>query len=186
MALPIVITLGCHGRTEQTVPPIAAVGAEKPGTVPAKFVQPVQASLEGALAPDVILTLQDGFRLPLLSEAGKFVLVYFCSSETSPECMREASGLRDRWQELHRLHVVVVGVSVRDAATHRAFITKLKLPFDLASDADGRIAQAFNLPTVGEYGARAFLLGRDRKVVRAWQTASSDAQIEDVLTLASE
>ena len=187
MALALVLALDCNSRTErQTAAPVAAVGAQTLGTVPANFAESVQASLEGTRAPDVTLTLQDGFRLPLLSEKGKFVFVYFCSPEASPECMREASALRDRWQELHRLHVVVVGVSARDAAAHRAFITELRLPFDLASDADGRIAQAFNVPTFGEYGPRPFLISRDGKVLKAWQTASSEAQIQDVVAIASE
>jgi len=65
--------------------------------------------------------------------------------------VREAAGLRDHWSELHKSHVVVIGVSAQDASAHKALIAEQNLPFDLSSDADGRIARAFNAPTRGEY-----------------------------------
>jgi len=141
---------------------------------------------EGSPAPDVMLTLQDGFQLPISAEHGKLVALYFCSPETSPECIREANGLRDHWAELHLRHVVVIGVSPRDAASHRAFIAEHRLPFDLVSDADGRIAGAYKVPALGDYGPQTYLVGRDGKLRKAWLTTNPESRAQEILDVAAD
>ncbi|WP_394846334.1 redoxin domain-containing protein [Pendulispora brunnea] len=182
ISLPALLALGCNNRADRPAGP-PSESAIAPAHSTSESVQaPAASELKaGAPAPDVTLTLQDGFQLPLLSEKGKPVAVYFCSSDENPDCLREAHGLRDHWSALHKHHVVVVGVSARDASSHRAFIAEHKLPFDLATDADGHIAQAFKVPTRGEYSPRTFLIGSDGKLRGVWQTANPEALVQEIL-----
>lgn len=189
MGLAAAASQGCNTTgARQAAPPIRRAQPPVPVVAQTAPAAPTPASAlqEGSLAPDVMLTLQDGFQLPISAEHGKLVALYFCSPETSPECIREANGLRDHWAELHLRHVVVIGVSPRDAASHRAFIAEHGLPFDLVSDADGRIAQAFKVPTLGDYGPRTFLVGRDGKLQKAWLTTNPDSRAQEILDVASD
>lgn len=189
VGLAAAISQGCNTTGERrTAPPIAHA---RPPVLAVTEAAPAAPALppalpEGSPAPDVILTLQDGFQLPISAEHGKLVALYFCSPETSPECIREANGLRDHWAELHLRHVVVIGVSPRDAASHRAFIAEHRLPFDLVSDADGRIAEAFKVPTLGSYGPQTFLVGRDGKLRKAWLTTNPESRAQEILDAAAD
>jgi len=193
VGLAAVASQGCNGTGDcRTATPI--VGAQPPAPVvsraasaaPTSTPTPTSALQEGSPAPDVMLTLQDGFQLPISAEHGKLVALYFCSPETSPECIREANGLRDHWAELHLRHVVVIGVSPRDAASHRAFIAEHRLPFDLVSDADGRIAGAYKVPALGDYGPQTYLVGRDGKLRKAWLTTNPESRAQEILDVAAD
>jgi thioredoxin-dependent peroxiredoxin len=139
----------------------------------------------GAQMPAVTLSLQDGFEFPLAALTGKLIAVYFCAADDDPACVREAHGLRDHWHELHENHhVAMFGISSRDAATRRAYVAEHKIEFDLAQDADGSIARAFGVPTHGPFAPHTFLIGRDGKVQRVWQTADPEAHAAEILALA--
>ncbi|HXI56769.1 MAG TPA: redoxin domain-containing protein, partial [Polyangia bacterium] len=130
-------------------------------------------------------TLQDGFRLSLAADKGKLVVVYFCTDAAQADCVREARGVRDRWNDLFRNHVVVVGVTPQSVAAHRALIAHENLPFDLASDVDGHLAEAFKATaTPGAFGPRVIVIGRDGTVRRTWQTADPERHIQEILRLA--
>jgi len=191
VGLAAVASQGCNGTGDRrTATPSA--GAQPPAPVVSRAASaaptstPTSALQEGSPAPDVMLTLQDGFQLPISAEHGKLVALYFCSPETSAECIREANGLRDHWAELHLRHVVVIGVSPRDAASHRAFIAEHRLPFDLVSDADGRIAAAYKIPTLGDYGPQTFLVGRDGRLRKAWLTTNPESRAQEILDAAAD
>jgi peroxiredoxin Q/BCP len=141
----------------------------------------------GSAAPDVTFTLQDGFRFSLAADRGKFVVVYFCSEAGSPECVHEARGVRARWNDLFKNHVVVVGVTPEAADAQRGVIAHEKLPFDLASDVDGRLADAFKVRAkAAAFGPLVFLVGRDGTIRRTWQTAEPERHIQEILALAQE
>jgi len=189
VGLAVVVSQGCNGTGERrAAPPLAR--AQPPAPVVSQAARtapaPTSALQEGSPAPDPMLTLQDGFQLPVSAEHGKLVALYFCSPETSLECIREAKGLRDHWAELHLRHVVVIGVSPGDAASHRAFIAEHRLPYDLVSDADGRIAEAFKVPTVGDYGPQTFLVGRDGNLRKAWLTTRPESRAQEILDIAAD
>jgi peroxiredoxin Q/BCP len=141
----------------------------------------------GSAAPDVTFTLQDGFRLSLAADKGKLVVVYFCPEAGQTDCVHEARGLRDRWNDLFKNHVIVVGVTPEPVAAQRNLIAQESLPFDLASDVDGRLAGAFKATaTSGAFGPFVVLVGRDGAIRRTWRAAEPERHIEDILALAQE
>lgn len=140
---------------------------------------------EGAPAPQVAMTLQSGKTLRLAELAGKNVAVYFYPKDETPGCTLEAAQLRDAFEELKKADVTVIGVSSQDADSHKRFIEKERLPFDLAVDADGSIARAFGVPRIlGHHARQTFLIGKDGRVKKAWRKVRPDGHAQEILEAA--
>lgn len=139
----------------------------------------------GDPAPAVTFTLQDGKKTTLASLAGKDVAIYFYPKDETAGCTIEAQGIRDNYAALQQAGVVVIGVSTQDADSHKAFIAKEKLPFDLAVDADESVAKAFGVPVRAGYTARqTFLVGKDGKLKKVWREVKPQGHAEEILNAA--
>ena len=140
---------------------------------------------EGDAAPAIDLTLHDGRTLSLASLKGKDVVVYFYPKDKTPGCTVEAQGVRDQWAEFQKAGVEVIGVSGQDAASHQAFVADEKLPFPLAVDTDGRVAQAFGVPMRNGIAARqTFLIGKDGRIKKIWRQVTPQNHAAEILTAA--
>lgn len=158
--------------------PTPAPAAAEPAAAP-----PAELAA-GDAAPDVTFHLQDGATKKLSDHHGATVLVYFYPKDDTPGCTAEAQGLRDRWTDLQAAGVEVIGVSLQDADSHKAFIDKHDLPFPLAVD-DGTLARAFGVPVRGEFAARqSFLVGPDGRLVKVWRQVDPSAHAAEVLAAA--
>ncbi|HEX7899540.1 MAG TPA: thioredoxin-dependent thiol peroxidase [Planctomycetota bacterium] len=104
---------------------------------------------EGKKAPPFSLPDENGKTVSLDDLKGKDVLLYFYPKDDTPGCTKEACGFRDRWKDLRKKGVVVLGVSADDAASHQKFIAKYKLNFPLLSDVDREVMKAY-----GAYGKK--------------------------------
>lgn len=155
----------CNNNT--TAP--ASTGA--PGSAPtnAPAASETKALAVGDAAPDITFELHDGKKVRLSSLQGKQVLVYFYPKDDTPGCTVEAQGLRDGWADIQAAGLEVYGVSMQDAASHKAFIDKYTLPFPLVVDTDGAVAKAFRVPTKLTFASRqSFLIGKDGKIKQVW------------------
>lgn len=145
------------------------------------------APAEVSTAPDVTLTLQDGFQLSLASLRGKFVTIFFCASVRSEACLGKARALRDNWRELHEERLAaVLGVTQETPAEQRAFLKEHALPFDLVSDPNGELAQSFGLHPCGDYDLRTLLVGRDGRILKSWSPPNSESQTHELLTMVTD
>ena len=133
-------------------------------------------------APKLEVVDQDGQTLKLAElYASHIVLVYFYPKADTPGCTAQACSLRDSYADLSDIGVKVLGVSLDDPATQKAFKKKHQLPFTLVSDQDGKLADAFRVPHAGGFASRqAFLIDKGTVI---WHdaTASTAKQAEDVL-----
>jgi len=140
---------------------------------------------EGDAAPDVDLPLQNGKTVKLSTFRGKPVALYFYPKDETAGCTVEAQGFRDGFADLQAAGVTVIGVSTQDAVSHQAFIDKEKLPFDLAVDAGGAIAKAFQVPVNNGYAARqTFLIGADGKLKKIWRQVTPAGHAAEILAAA--
>lgn len=81
----------------------------------------------------------------------------------------EARDFRGRYPEFTALGAEVVGVSSDSEARHSSFVSRLKLPFPLVSDAESRVAKAFGVTRVGGWLPSrrvTFVIDRDGTVRR--------------------
>src|SRR5690554_839020 len=99
----------------------------------------------GATAPNVTLQDQNGTPRDLASFRGQPLLIYFYPKDATPGCTTEACGFRDVWENYEAARVAVVGVSVDDVASHKAFAEEHSLPFPLLADTEAQLAGAFGL-----------------------------------------
>lgn len=99
----------------------------------------------GAPSPAVKLPDQDGKLVDLAAFRGQWVALYFYPKDSTPGCTEEAKQFRDHFPQLKAKNIAVIGVSVDDVASHRDFATKLKIPFTLLSDVDGKVSKAFGV-----------------------------------------
>ena len=63
---------------------------------------------------------------------------------------------------------------------------KQRLPFDLSSDVDGKLAAAYGVPTSGRYSPRVFLIGKDNRIRAAWRSVDPEAHVAAMLAAAEE
>ena len=82
----------------------------------------------------------------------------------------------------------ILGVSRDSVADQKAFAEAQKLPFQLVADVDGKVVEAFGVPTMGAKGlaSRQAYLFKDGKL--AWRDlkASTSEQAADVLKAIAE
>jgi peroxiredoxin Q/BCP len=155
------------------------------GAPSASQAAPAAPLKEGDMAPDVELTLQSGKTMRLSSLRGKTVAIYFYPKDETTGCTVEAQGIRDRWADVQAAGVTVLGVSTQDAASHQHFIEKEKLPFDLAVDKDGAVAQAFQVPLKNGLSARqTFLVDPQGRLKKIWRDVDPKQHAEQILAAA--
>ena len=77
----------------------------------------------------------------------KIMVVYFYPADFTGGCTKEACGYRDDYSALTEKGVDVVGVSVDSVHGHELFKKAHELNFTLLADTDGKVAEAFGVPT---------------------------------------
>ncbi|KAF7786619.1 peroxiredoxin Q/BCP [Pseudoalteromonas rubra] len=127
----------------------------------------------GAQAPQFTLQNQDGDSIALstLLESNQ-VLVYFYPKALTPGCTVQAEQLRDHKAQLAQYNTVAVGISPDPVKKLKNFETKKELNFDLLSDEDHAIADAFGVWGLKKFMGKeydgihriSFLIGQDGNV----------------------
>lgn len=97
----------------------------------------------GTKAPDFTTTNQDGESITLSSLKGKKVVLYFYPKDMTPGCTAESCNLRDNYKMLQKAGFEVFGISSDDEKSHRKFIDKEELPFDLLADTGKSVHQKY-------------------------------------------
>ena len=102
---------------------------------------------QGGKAPN--FTLPDTDRKPrglheLLKPNGATILAFFPGAFTSV-CTREMCTLRDNMQELNKINAQVVGISVNDPFTNKAFAQNNNLNFPILSDYNREVVKLYNV-----------------------------------------
>ena len=140
----------------------------------------------GDKAPAFSLPDENGKTVSSDSLKGKTYFLYFYPKDDTPGCTTEACQLNDNLAQFKGLGVPVLGVSQDDAASHQAFQKKYGLNFDLLTDADRKVHNAYGAwgerPGRGEGVIRSsFLVGPDGTVKRAWYFVKADGHALEVL-----
>ena len=150
-------------------------------------------SLEvGDKAPDFTLPADGGGTISLKALKGKPVALYFYPKDDTPGCTAEACAFRDQLPDFAKVKAQVVGISRDSVASHDKFKKKFKLPFQLASDEDGKICQAYGVwAEKSMYGKKymgiersTFLIDGKGVVRNVWRKVKVDGHADAVLAAA--
>ena len=98
---------------------------------------------------------QDGNPHRLTDYAGRNLVLYFYPKDNTPGCTNQACSLRDGMADLQKAGIDVLGVSINHAASHRKFMDKYTLPFNLLVDEDHSVQDLY-----GVWGLKKFM-GRE-------------------------
>ena len=103
----------------------------------------------GDQAPDFKLEDQSGKVHELKDLKGKKTLIYFYPKDETPGCTIQACSLRDNFEKLQSVGLDVYGVSKDDVKSHEKFAAHHNLPFDILSDPENNMINAY-----GAWGER--------------------------------
>ena len=139
----------------------------------------------GAQAPDFTLPRDGGGQVSLSDYRGQKVVLFFYPKDDTPGCTTQACEFRDNIFAFRRLGAEIVGISLDDVDSHRAFAEKHSLPFTLLADEDGVVAREYgvlkNFGVVKLASRQTFLISPDGSVARHYEKVDVDAHSAQVL-----
>lgn len=100
---------------------------------------------EGQKAPAFTGKNQDGKEISLSDFKGQKVVLYFYPKDNTSGCTAEACNLNDHLDEFAEKGFRIIGVSPDGEASHRKFIDKHGLKFDLIADPEKEILQKYGV-----------------------------------------
>lgn len=136
------------------------------------------------------LTNQSGEEIRLSDYTGRWLVVYFYPKDSTPGCTTEGLDFNALLPEFAASNAAVLGVSRDSVKSHANFCQKQGFAFDLISDADGALCEAFGVwRKKKNYGREydgivrsTFLLDPDQKLVHVWDPVKVKGHAQDVLT----
>ena len=138
----------------------------------------IGAVIAGDMKPDVgkpatnfTLKDQDGKDHKLSEWQGQWVLLYFYPKDDTPGCTVEACTFRDGFENFEKIKAKVVGVSMDDVKSHKAFSEKHNLPFTLLADPDGNVTRLYDvkMPVANMAQRKSFLIDPEGKLVKIYE-----------------
>lgn len=91
------------------------------------------------------LALSSGETAHLKDYAGQWLVLYFYPKDSTPGCTTEGLDFNALLPKFKKLDATVLGVSRDSIKSHQNFCTKQGFTFDLVSDADEALCQAFGV-----------------------------------------
>lgn len=140
----------------------------------------------GSQAPAFRLQDQDGKWHALEDYKGKWVALYFYPKDATPGCTTQACEFRDNVFAFDKEGAVILGVSVDDVASHKAFAKEHGLPFTLLADPDKAVTRQYGvLKTYMGVMALArrdtFLIDPQGKLARHYESVDPEGHSKVVL-----
>ena len=144
---------------------------------------------EGDMAPDFVLDSTSGRTVKLSSLKGKNVVLYFYPKDDTPGCTAEACSFRDNLSRFKGADATILGVSSDPIVSHKKFIKKYSLNFDLLSDEDLKAHKLYDTWKLKSlYGKdywgterSTFVIGPDGRIKKIFRKVKVDGHEAEVL-----
>ena len=145
---------------------------------------------KSTLALPLALSGPTGDRTAKLSDyAGKWLVLYFYPKDSTPGCTTEGNDFNALLPQFRKLDADVLGVSRDSIRSHKNFCAKQGFKFDLVSDADEQLCNAFGVIQEKQlYGRKyvgivrsTFLLDPKGRMVQAWSPVKVPGHAQAVL-----
>lgn len=143
----------------------------------------------GRKVPDLPLTLSGGAAKTLSDYAGQWLVLYFYPKDSTPGCTVEAIEFDAQLSKFRQAGANVIGVSRDSLKSHDNFSAKQGLKFELASDTDQTLCNAFDvIREKNLYGRKVvgierstFLIDPEGVIAQAWRRVKVPGHVQTVL-----
>lgn len=143
----------------------------------------------GDKAPKLSLSATGDQTIDLSKLKNKNIVVYFYPKDSTPGCTTEGQNFRDNIKKFASLDTIIFGVSRDSIKSHERFKEKQDFPFDLISDPDELLCNAFDVIKLKKlYGREymgiersTFLFDKKGKLVNQWRKIRVKGHVDLVL-----
>jgi len=143
----------------------------------------------GDKVPNIALALSSGETVRLADFKGQWLVLYFYPRDATPGCTTEGIDFNALLPKFKKLATTVLGVSRDSIKSHQNFCSKQGFKFDLVSDADEALCNAFGvIKEKNMYGRKVlgierstFLINPKSVIVQSWRPVKVPGHAEAVL-----
>ena len=124
----------------------------------------------------------------------KYLVIYFYPRDNTPGCTNEAKDFAKLYKEFKKLNCEIVGISKDSIESHKKFINKFKIPFQLLSD-----EKMIALKKYGAWGEKSMygkkfmgikrttvLINPKGKIIKIWNNVKVKDHVKEVLNFLKE
>ncbi|ALN85310.1 bacterioferritin comigratory protein [Lysobacter capsici] len=143
----------------------------------------------GKKAPALSLALSSGETVALKDYAGQWLVLYFYPKDSTPGCTTEGLDFNALLPKFKKLGATVLGISRDSIKSHQNFCAKQGFKFDLVSDKDETLCNAFGvIKEKSLYGRKylgiersTFLIDPKGVIVQSWRPVKVAGHAQAVL-----
>ena len=130
-----------------------------------------------------------GGKVKLSALKGRTVVLYFYPKDNTPGCTTEGADFAAAHRKFDKAGAVVLGVSRDSLKSHESFKAKLGFPFELISDPQEKLCEAFGVMKMKNmYGKQVrgverstFVIDGEGKLRRDWRGVKVAGHVDEVL-----
>lgn len=142
-----------------------------------------------ATVADFSAAMTSGQTFQLSGRPAKHTVLFFYPKDNTPGCTTENMAFRDLHEQFAAAGAEVYGISRDSLKSHENFKAKLGLPFELISDPDEAVCQAFGVmkmkqmygKTVRGVERSTFVIDGSGRLVKEWRGVKVPGHVDEVL-----
>ena len=149
---------------------------------------------ENSKAPIFNLPSSNDQNFEINKNLNQYLVIYFYPRDNTPGCTSEAKDFSKLYKEFKKLDCEIVGVSKDNIESHKKFIDKFKIPFELLSDEKMVVLKKYGV--WGEksmYGKKfmgikrtTVLINPKGKILKIWNNVKVTDHAKEVLNFLKE
>ena len=149
---------------------------------------------ENSKAPNFKLPSSNNKNFEINKSFDQYLVIYFYPRDNTPGCTSEAKDFTKLYKEFKKLNCEIFGISKDSVESHKKFISKFKIPFELLSD-----EKIVALKKYGAWGEKSMygkkfmgikrttvLINPKGKIIKIWNNVKVKDHAKEVLNCLKE
>ena len=149
---------------------------------------------ENSKAPNFKLPSSNNKNFEINKSLKQYLVIYFYPRDNTPGCTNEAKDFSKLYKEFKKLNCEIFGISKDSVESHKKFISKFKIPFQLLSD-----EKIVALKKYGAWGEKSMygkkfmgikrttvLINPKGKIIKIWNNVKVKDHAKEVLSSLKE
>ena len=149
---------------------------------------------ENSKAPNFKLPSSNNKNFEISKSLDQYLVIYFYPRDNTPGCTNEAKDFSKLYKEFKKLNCDIFGISKDSVESHKKFISKFKIPFQLLSD-----EKIIALKKYGAWGEKSMygkkfmgikrttvLINPKGKIIKIWNNVKVKDHAKEVLSCLKE